>query len=157
MVQETEIKFINPQLKIGVADWRKVYLLSPFTVLNVEIHKGMLVYRARGSNKRFTYQQVKKRIDKKKDDHQGTPAFLRSIELPNDERNAMLRLLSAQAAQVFHRNCFSRLPHSFFTNPFTKLFHCNLAKPLIAPVAIAVLRALSIVVSAFVFGFSLRP
>ena len=66
MVQEIEIKFISPQLKIGVADWRKVYLLSPLTILNVEIHKGMLVYRAKGSSKRFTYQQVKKGLIRKR-------------------------------------------------------------------------------------------
>ena len=66
MVQEIEIKYINPQLKIGIADWRKVYLLSPLTVLNVEIHKGMLVYRARGASKRFTYRQIKKGLIKKK-------------------------------------------------------------------------------------------
>ena len=51
MVQEIEIKFINPQLKIGVADWRKVYLLSPLTILNVEIHKGMMIYRANSLGK----------------------------------------------------------------------------------------------------------
>lgn len=66
MVQEVEIKLINPQLKIGVADWRRVYLLSPLTVLNAEIHKGMLVYRAKGSSKRFTYQQIKKGLIRKK-------------------------------------------------------------------------------------------
>src|SRR5688572_17437673 len=46
---------------------------------------------------------------------------------------------------------------SFSTNPFTKLFHCSLAKPVIAPVAMAALRALSPAVSVSVFGFSLRP
>jgi hypothetical protein len=66
MVQEIEIKFINQQLKIGVADWRNVYLLSPLTKLNVEIHKGMLVYRAKGWSKRYTYQQVKKGLMRKR-------------------------------------------------------------------------------------------
>ena len=66
MVQEVEIKYINPQLKIGVADWRKVFLLSPLIALNAEAHKGMLVYRARGSAKRFTYRQIKKGLIKKR-------------------------------------------------------------------------------------------
>lgn len=66
MVQEIEIKFINPQLKIGLVDWRNVYLLSPISALNVEVHKGMLVYRAKGSSKRFTYKQLKKGLIRKK-------------------------------------------------------------------------------------------
>jgi hypothetical protein len=39
MVQETEINFVNEKLKIGMASWRKVYLLSPLTPLNVVVHK----------------------------------------------------------------------------------------------------------------------
>jgi hypothetical protein len=66
MVQETEIKFVNEKLKIGMASWRKVYLLSPLTPLNVEVHKGALVYRAAGSGKRFTYKQLKKGLVKRK-------------------------------------------------------------------------------------------
>ena len=66
MVQETEIKFVNEKLKIGMASWRSVYLLSPLTSLNVEVHKGALVYRAKGSGKRYTYKQVKNGLVKRK-------------------------------------------------------------------------------------------
>src|SRR5688572_9735942 len=45
----------------------------------------------------------------------------------------------------------------FASSPFTRLFHCSLANPVMAPPATAVLRALSTRVSAAVFGFSLRP
>jgi hypothetical protein len=53
-------------LKIGLADWRSVYLLSPLTPLNVEVHKGALVYRAKGSDKRYSYTQVKNGLVKRK-------------------------------------------------------------------------------------------
>jgi hypothetical protein len=49
-----------------MASWRKVYLLSALTPLNVEVHKGALVYRAAGSGKRFTYKQLKKGLVKRK-------------------------------------------------------------------------------------------
>ena len=66
MVQTIEIKFVNQKLKIGLADWRTVYLLSPLTRLHVELHRGRLVYRARGSDKRYSYRQLKKDLIKRK-------------------------------------------------------------------------------------------
>jgi hypothetical protein len=43
-----------------------VYLLSPLTKLNVEIHKGMLVYRAKGMEQKMYISTSKERFDEEK-------------------------------------------------------------------------------------------
>lgn len=61
MQQVIQLKYFNPALQIGLVSWREAWLLHPYPVpLQVEVDKGRLVYRARGSARRITYQQVKK-------------------------------------------------------------------------------------------------
>ena len=49
-----------------MVDWRRVYLLHPHIVpLIPEVDKGRLVYRAKGSSKRISYEQIKKGLIKK--------------------------------------------------------------------------------------------
>ena len=67
MRQEIELRYINCHLQIGMADWRQVYLLQPRLVqLAPEVYKGKLVYRASGSSKRYSYEQVKKGLKKQR-------------------------------------------------------------------------------------------
>lgn len=61
MVQTITLKYINKHLKIGLADWRVVYSVSNNpTRLYPEVHRGKLVYRAQGSDKRISYDQIKR-------------------------------------------------------------------------------------------------
>jgi hypothetical protein len=47
-------------------NWKEVYSLQPHpTRLNVEVYKGRLVYRAKGSGKRISYKTLKKGLKKK--------------------------------------------------------------------------------------------
>ena len=65
MEQKVKLKYINQKLQIGVVSWRQVYLLQPSVIpLLVEVDKGRLVYKAKGSGKRFSYHQVKKDLIK---------------------------------------------------------------------------------------------
>lgn len=44
-----------------MVDIRRVYLLEPeLLLLNVEVYRGKLVYRAKGSSRRISYDRVKK-------------------------------------------------------------------------------------------------
>jgi hypothetical protein len=66
MEQKIHLKYYNPELNIALADWRIVYLLSPKIVqLYPEVYKGLLVFRAKGSSKRYGYVQLKKSLIKK--------------------------------------------------------------------------------------------
>lgn len=59
-------RFYNPELNIALKDWREVYLLtSAPQQLLPEVHRGKLVYRARGSGKRISYERIKKGLVKK--------------------------------------------------------------------------------------------
>lgn len=61
MQQVIQLKYFNTALQIGLVSWREAWLLHPAPVpLQAEVDKGRLVYRARGSARRITYQQVKK-------------------------------------------------------------------------------------------------
>lgn len=61
MVQKIQLKFINPQMQIGMVNWKEVYLLKHHPQqLFVEVERGRLIYRARGSAKRISYKQVRK-------------------------------------------------------------------------------------------------
>jgi hypothetical protein len=65
MQQKIHLKYINKTLQIGMVNWREAYLLSPQIIpLLVEVDQGRLVYRAKGSCKRITYNQVKKGLTK---------------------------------------------------------------------------------------------
>lgn len=65
MVQRIQLKYLNPQMQIGLVSWREVYLLKkqPEKLL-VEVERGRLIYRARGSSKRISYIQVRKGLIK---------------------------------------------------------------------------------------------
>lgn len=65
MRQIIKLKYLNPELQIGMVSWKQVYLLSPQIVqLFAEVDKGRLVYRAKGSAKRTGYLQIKKGLAK---------------------------------------------------------------------------------------------
>lgn len=66
MLQEIKLRYFNESLQIGMVNWRDVYLLKPRIIkLNVEVDEGRLVYRATGSNRRISYQRLKKGLRKK--------------------------------------------------------------------------------------------
>ena len=66
MVQIIQLKLINPKLKIGIVSWKQVYIYSPVIIqLKPEVERGRLVYRAKGSNKRISYGELKKGLIKK--------------------------------------------------------------------------------------------
>ena len=65
-MEQVILKYWNEKLKIGLKDWRTAYLLDREPIeLITEVYKGNLVYRQRGSTKRFNYKKVKKGIVKK--------------------------------------------------------------------------------------------
>jgi len=60
MKQRLTFKYIHPQLRIGLNSWRDVYLLKPVLLqLTSEVCRGKLIYRAKGSSRRFSYNQIK--------------------------------------------------------------------------------------------------
>lgn len=66
MQQVIQIKYINVHLQIGMVDWREVCVLKPHVVkLKPEVDRGRLVYRAKGSTRRFSYAQINEGLVKK--------------------------------------------------------------------------------------------
>lgn len=66
MVQKIVLRYFNNKLNIALNDWRVVYSLEGSPVqLNPEIHRGRLVYRAKGSSFRVSYHQVKTGLTRK--------------------------------------------------------------------------------------------
>ena len=66
MMQIIKLKYTNPQLQIGLLNWRTVYLLQPRPVpLHLEVERGRLVYRVKGSSRRISYALIKKGVIKK--------------------------------------------------------------------------------------------
>ena len=60
------ISYYNPNLKIGLQDVRNAWLLSDSpTKLSTALHRGNLVYRVPGSDKRISYRKLKKGLLKK--------------------------------------------------------------------------------------------
>jgi hypothetical protein len=60
MEQRIKLKYINNILQIGLVSWREAYLLYPTIIpLKIEVDKGRLVYRAKGSSKRIACKKVK--------------------------------------------------------------------------------------------------
>lgn len=52
MEQNIKLKYVNPQLQIGMASWREVYFLSPELIkLKPEFYNGRLVYRKKAPAK----------------------------------------------------------------------------------------------------------
>jgi hypothetical protein len=67
MLQKIKLKLVNEKLHIGMVNWREVYILHPEIIqLNPEVDRGRLVYRYKGSTKRFSYSQIKKGLIKKR-------------------------------------------------------------------------------------------
>ncbi len=65
MEQIIKLKYINTQLDIGLVNWKEVYILSPEIIkLKPEVDKGRLIYRIKGSTKRFSYSLIKKNLTK---------------------------------------------------------------------------------------------
>ena len=61
MKQKVCLKYINPVLRIGMVNLKEVYLLSPKIIaLKPEVYKGRLIFRAKGSSRRFSYLSIKK-------------------------------------------------------------------------------------------------
>jgi len=66
MVQNIQLNYINEGLQIGLVSWREAYLLAPQVVpLLVEVDRGRLIYRLKGSNRRISYATLKKGLVKK--------------------------------------------------------------------------------------------
>ncbi len=66
MVQKIQLNYINEHLQIGLVNWREAYLLSPQVLaLQVEVDRGRLIYRLKGSNRRISYATIKKGLVKK--------------------------------------------------------------------------------------------
>jgi len=66
MLQTIQLKLVNENLHIGMVTWREMYIYYPKVIqLTPEVDRGRLVYRYKGSNKRFSYLQVKKGLIKK--------------------------------------------------------------------------------------------
>ncbi len=65
MEQIIKLKYINTQLDIGLVNWKEVYILSPEIIkLKPGVDKGRLIYRIKGSTKRFSYSLIKKNLTK---------------------------------------------------------------------------------------------
>ena len=66
MNEEHILKYFHPDLNIGFQDIRNVWLLDePPVKLQVEIHRGCLVYRLPGSRRRISYNSLKKGLVRK--------------------------------------------------------------------------------------------
>lgn len=66
-MEQVVLKYWNEKLRIGLKDWRSAYLFDKgLTLLNPEVYKGNLVYRAKGSFRRYSYKEIKQGIVKKK-------------------------------------------------------------------------------------------
>lgn len=65
MQEVIHLSYYNPRLNIGFSTWREVYLLQPLQRLHPEVYKGKLVYRAKGSHRRVSYDQIKKGLVKR--------------------------------------------------------------------------------------------
>ncbi len=66
MKQKLQLHYYNVKLQIGLVNLKTVYLLKPKpTLLLAEVYRGKLVYRAKGSSKRISYDQIKKGLLKK--------------------------------------------------------------------------------------------
>jgi len=68
-IQQTiQLNYLNKALGIGMVDWREVYLLHPAAEqLQVEYYRGKLVYRKKGSTKRYYYSVLKRGLEKTKE------------------------------------------------------------------------------------------
>ncbi len=67
MFEELTINYFHPSRNLGVTDIRNIWLLAnPPIKLKTELHRGSLVFRLPGSDKRISYHTIKKGLIKKK-------------------------------------------------------------------------------------------
>jgi hypothetical protein len=60
MEQKIQLKYINKSFQIGLVTWKEAYILHPTPEqLLVEVYKGNIVYRRKGSPKRIYYNKLK--------------------------------------------------------------------------------------------------
>jgi hypothetical protein len=61
-----EINYINTKQNIGLKDWQTAWVLSrPYpTKLITETYRGALIFRLRGTAKRFSFSTIKKNLQK---------------------------------------------------------------------------------------------
>ena len=65
MKQEIQLRYLNAELKIGLVSWKEAYLLSSNSkTLLLEVYKGRLIYREKGSPNRISYNRLKKGLVK---------------------------------------------------------------------------------------------
>ena len=65
MLERIQLRYIHEGLHLGFVSIREAYLLAPnVTPLLIEVYRGGLVYRAKGSSKRISYRQIKKGLRK---------------------------------------------------------------------------------------------
>ena len=61
MKRTIQFRFYNQRLNLGVVDIKQVYQLGPEPIrLHPEVYRGKLVYRAKGSSHRISYDQLKR-------------------------------------------------------------------------------------------------
>ncbi len=66
MERAVRFRYYNERLKVGMVDVREVYQLEPeLKLLKPEVYRGKLVYRAKGSARRISYEQLKNGLIKK--------------------------------------------------------------------------------------------
>ena len=66
MFEDIVIKYINPELQIGIQDIRNVWLLNSKPLkLKTTLHRGNLVFRIPGTRKRISYKMLKSGLIKK--------------------------------------------------------------------------------------------
>ena len=62
--QVIKLTYYNPVFNIAFSNWRELYLVTGnggFKMLAVEVYQGQLAYRPKGSYKRITWRNIKKR------------------------------------------------------------------------------------------------
>jgi hypothetical protein len=59
------LKYWNPQLNIGLEDFKNAWQFPQQIKMFTEVQQGRLYFRLMGSSKRISYEQVKKGLIKK--------------------------------------------------------------------------------------------
>ena len=61
----TILKYWNPKYEIALADWQSVYQFPEKEKMQMEVYRGSLYYRVKGSARRVSYLQLKKGLQRK--------------------------------------------------------------------------------------------
>ena len=65
MVERVKLGYFNEGLQIGFVSINEAYLLLHVSaLLSVEVYRGKLVYRVKGSSRRISYQRLKSGLRK---------------------------------------------------------------------------------------------